>query len=101
MAPGRFRLMDVEDKWDQRGEGYGDGPREIPSEEPRPAHGLGVRVRGQGRRQRERDNGATCGTAGEVGERPLALMRRQRVLNKGVELVRVWMEPGLMEFAHD
>jgi hypothetical protein len=36
-----------------------------------------------------------------VGERPLALMRRQRVLNKGVELVRVWMESGLMEFAHD
>ena len=98
--------MDVEDKWDQRGEGYGDGPREIPSEvpseEPRPAHGLGVRVRGLcGGRQRKRDNGATYRTAGEVGERPLARMRRQRVLNKGVELVRVWMESGLMEFAHD
>jgi hypothetical protein len=94
--------VDVEDKRDQRGEGYGDGPGEVPSVEPWPAHGLGVRVRGLGgRRQRERDNGATCGTAGEVGERPLALMRRQRVLNKGVELVRVWMVPGLMEFAHD
>jgi hypothetical protein len=98
--------VDVEDKRDQRGEGYGDGPREIPSEvpskEPWPANGLGVRMRGLGDgRQRERDNGATYRTAGEVGERPLALMRRQRVLNKGVELVRVWMEPGLMKFAHD
>jgi hypothetical protein len=35
-----------------------------------------------------------------VGERLLALMRRQRVLNEGVELVRVWMEPGLEAFAH-
>jgi hypothetical protein len=93
--------VDVEDKWDQRGEGYGDGPCEVPSVEPRPANGLGVRVRGLGGgRQRERDNGATCGTAGEVGERPLALMRRQRVLNEGVELVRIWMVPGLVEFAH-
>jgi hypothetical protein len=35
-----------------------------------------------------------------MGERLLTLMRRQRVLNEGVELVRVWMEPGLMKFAH-
>jgi hypothetical protein len=94
--------VDVEDKRDQRGEGYGDGPREVPSVEPWLAYGCGVRVRGLGDwRHRERDNGATCGTAGEVGERPLALMRPQCVLNKGVELVRVWMVPGLMEFAHD
>src|ERR1017187_1773008 len=58
VAPGDFHLVDVEDKWDQGGEGYGDGPREVPSEVPSkgpwPANGLGLRVRGLGGgRQRE------------------------------------------------
>jgi len=35
-----------------------------------------------------------------VGERLLALVRRQRVLDEGVELVGVWMVPGLVVLAH-
>jgi hypothetical protein len=33
-------------------------------------------------------------------ERLLLLMRGQRVLDKSVELVRIWMMPGLEEIAH-
>jgi hypothetical protein len=35
-----------------------------------------------------------------MGERLLALVRRQRMLNKCVELIGVWMEPGLERVAH-
>jgi hypothetical protein len=31
----------------------------------------------------------------------LLLVSRQSVFDEGVELVRVWMVPGLKEFAHD
>jgi hypothetical protein len=35
-----------------------------------------------------------------MGERLLVLMKRQSVFDEGVELVRVWMMPGLKEVAH-
>ena len=35
-----------------------------------------------------------------MGERLLVLMKRQSMFNEGVELVRVWMMPGLEEIAH-
>src|SRR5580700_2594619 len=35
-----------------------------------------------------------------MGERLFLLMRRQNVFNEGAELIRVWMLPGLEEFAH-
>ena len=41
-----------------------------------------------------------CRAKGEMRECLLLLMRGQRVLDKGVELVRVWMLPGLEKFAH-
>jgi hypothetical protein len=52
------------------------------------------------RRQRERDDGAAGGAGGQVGERVFALVRWQRMLDEGVELVGVWMVPGLVVLAH-
>ena len=52
------------------------------------------------RRQRERDDGAAVGADGEMGQRLLALVSWQSVLDEGAELVRVWMLPGLDVFAH-
>jgi hypothetical protein len=54
-APGGFRPVDVEDKWDQRGEGYGDGPREVPSEGSIQGTMAGERARRAGARPRRRE----------------------------------------------
>jgi hypothetical protein len=51
-------------------------------------------------RKRECDDLPAIAADGEVGESLLELVRRQRVFDEGVELVRVWMVPGLEEFAH-
>jgi len=51
-------------------------------------------------RKRECDNLPAVRADGEVGESLLEFVRRQRVFDEGVELVRVWMVPGLEEFAH-
>ena len=51
-------------------------------------------------RKRERNNLPAVGADSEMGQCLLLLMRGQSVLNEGVELVRVWMLPGLDEFAH-
>jgi hypothetical protein len=50
--------------------------------------------------KRKRDNLPAIGANGEVGEGLLELVGRQCVFDEGVELVRVWMMPGLEEFAH-
>jgi hypothetical protein len=52
------------------------------------------------RRQRKRDDGAAVPADGKVRERLLLQMRRQSMFDECVELVRVWMLPGLEEFAH-
>ena len=53
-----------------------------------------------GRRKRERNHLPARRANGKMRQCLLLLMRRQRVLNKSVELVRVWMLPGLENFAH-
>src|SRR5258708_29283010 len=53
------------------------------------------------RRQRKRDDRAAVGTDRQMRESLLLLVSRQSVFDKSVELVRVWMVPGLKEFAHD
>jgi hypothetical protein len=73
-------------------------PGHVPAEEP----GLRGRL-GQGFinwRKRKRDDLPAIGADGEVGEGLLALVRGQGALDEGAELVRVWMMPGLEEFAH-
>jgi hypothetical protein len=47
------------------------------------------------RRERDRDDGAAVGAVGKVGQRLLALVRRQSLFDEGGELVRVWMLSGL------
>ena len=51
-------------------------------------------------RKRERNNLPAGRANGQMRERLLLLMRGQSVLDEGVELVRVWMLPGLEKFAH-
>jgi hypothetical protein len=51
-------------------------------------------------RKRECDNLPAIGADGEVGKGLLEFVRRQSVFDEGVELIRVWMVPGLEEFAH-
>jgi hypothetical protein len=51
-------------------------------------------------RKRERDNLPAIRADGEVSEGLLEFVSRQGVFDEGVELVRVWMVPGLEEFAH-
>jgi hypothetical protein len=51
-------------------------------------------------RKRECDNLPAIPADGEVGEGVLEFVWRQGVFDEGVELVRVWMVPGLEEFAH-
>jgi len=53
------------------------------------------------RREREPDNGAAVRADGKVREGLLLLVRRQAVLGKRGELVRVGMVSGLEEFAHN
>ncbi len=53
-----------------------------------------------GRRKRKRNDLPAGWTIGKMRERLLLLMRGQSVLGERVELVRVWMLPGLKNFAH-
>jgi hypothetical protein len=70
-------------------------------EEPVFARSFGLRGGGLGRRWKRESNDLTAGRAeGEMRESLLLLMRGQRVLDKSVELVRIWMMPGLEEIAH-
>ena len=51
--------------------------------------------------RKRKGNDLPAGRAnGQMRERLLLLMLGQRVLDEGVELVRVWMLPGLEKFAH-
>jgi hypothetical protein len=93
--------VNLHDDQDKCGESHGDGPCEIPTGEQWPAKRLRLRLgRLFDRRERECDDGATAGTDSKMGERLLSFVRRKRVLDKCVELICVWMEPGLEEFAH-
>jgi hypothetical protein len=77
------------------------GPRKIPAREPRPPRRLGPWSRRFIHwRERQRDDRAAIAAHSEVSECLLPLMRRQSLFDKRAELVRVWMLPGLYEFAH-
>ena len=85
----------------KRSEGCGRRQDKVPTTEPRLANELKWRF-GQflDRRQRKRDDGTAVRANGKVRERLLLQMRRQSVFDEGAELIRVWMLPGLEEFAH-
>ena len=51
-------------------------------------------------RKREGNDLPAVRAKGEMRKRLLLLVRRQGVLYESVELVRVWMLPGLEKFAH-
>ena len=53
-----------------------------------------------GGRKREGNNLPAVRAKGEMRECLLLLMRGQGVFDEGAELVRVWMLPGLKNFAH-
>ena len=77
------------------------GPRKIPARKPGPPRRLGPwRWRLIHRRERQCDDRAAIAAHSEVSERLLPLVRRQSLFDKRAELVRVWMLPGLYEFAH-
>ena len=52
------------------------------------------------RRERESDDLPAVRADRQMRERLLLLVRGQGALDEGVELVRVWMLPGLEKFAH-
>jgi hypothetical protein len=51
-------------------------------------------------RKREGNDLPAVRAKGEMRERLLLLVRGQGVLDEGIKLVRVWMLPGLKNFAH-
>jgi hypothetical protein len=93
--------MDVDGEDGERGNSGGGGPGKSPAGPPWLARGGGQGLRGFfNRRQRKGDKDAALRADGEMVEQPLPLMRGQRTLHEGADLVRVWMLPGLEIFAH-
>jgi hypothetical protein len=93
--------MNMNDEESQPGKGRSRRPHKIPAEKPGPAGRLRLQSwRFVNRRQGKRDNRTAIGTDSEMGESLLLFVWRQRVFDEGIELVRVWMLPGLEEFAH-
>jgi hypothetical protein len=94
-------VVDIDKQENESGEDCGYGPREVPASEPGSVSRFELcSWEFFDRRQRKRDDVPAVGTDGEVGEHLLLFVRRQSVFDEGVELVRVWMVPGLKEFAH-
>jgi hypothetical protein len=93
--------MDVEDEDGERGKGSRCRQGKRPSGPPWLAHRSGWRGRGffDGW-QRERYNRAALRAEGEMIEQLLTLVRRQRLLDKCADLVRVWMLAELESFVH-
>jgi hypothetical protein len=92
--------MDGEE--DEAGEGGCGGEGEHPAGKQGRAGADRLRLGGRFEDGRlcEVDDGAAVGARGQMGERRLLLVKRQRVLDEGVELVRVGMLAGLEECAH-
>jgi hypothetical protein len=91
--------MDGEE--DEAGECCCGGECQHPAGEPGPrCDRLRLGGRFEDGRLCEVDDGAAVGARGQMGERRLLLVKRQRVLDEGVELVRVGMLAGLEECAH-
>jgi hypothetical protein len=91
-------VTDVDDDKHKRSYYSDEGPGEVPGEEPWFVNRLRQEFFNWGKRKC--DNLPAMGANGEVSEGLLALESRQCVFDEGVELVRVWMMPGLEEFAH-
>jgi hypothetical protein len=85
----------------ERCDGCSGGPRESPARKPGLVYNIMLYAqRLLHRRHGERHDGAAVRTDREMGECLLVLMKRQSMFDEGVELVRVWMMPGLKEVAH-
>ncbi|HWW23085.1 MAG TPA: hypothetical protein VNY78_04230 [Edaphobacter sp.] len=97
-----FGPADVDNNNDgERGDSCSGGPRESPAGKPGLAYNIMLCAqRFLHWRYGERYDGAAVRTDGKMGKRLLVLMKRQSMFNEGVELVRVWMMPGLKEVAH-
>ncbi len=99
---GRVGVAQMDGNEDEDGERGGGGECHHPTGEPWPTQcdGLRRRERLGNARLSEVDDGAAVGAGGEVGERRLLLMDRQRVLGEGVELIRVGVLAGLEGGGH-
>ena len=91
-----FAITDEEDHQDQSRKRGNSRPCGMPAGEPATA----IDGMQDGRRKRERNDLPAGRASGKMRECLLLLMRGQGVLDEGVELVRVWMLPGLKNFAH-
>jgi hypothetical protein len=70
--------------------------RKSPTEPPRFARRIGNRFRDRPPfGQRKGNNRAALGTRAKMTNHEFALVRGQRLLNKGADLIRVWMVPEL------
>src|ERR1700722_19290553 len=95
-----FAISNKENHQDKSGKRGNPRPCEMPAGEPTMANSGFQNQRRIGRWKRKRNNLPAGRTIGKMRECRLLLMRGQSVLDKGVELVRVWMLPGLKSFAH-
>lgn len=101
LANGPFAVANDEDHQDERGERRNPYPCGMPPGEPAMANSFGAPGwRLVGGRKRKRNDLPAVRANGEMRECLLLLMRGQGVFDEGAELVRVWMLPGLKNFAH-
>jgi hypothetical protein len=95
-----FAIANEEDHQDESSKRRNPRPCGMPAGKPAMANSGMQDWRLIGRRKRKRNDLAASRTIRKMRERLLLLMRGQCVLDQGVELVRVWMLPGLKNFAH-
>src|SRR5580693_4924808 len=88
-----FTVANEENHKDKSGKRGNPSPCEMPAGEPATANSGLQDWSLIGRRKRKRNDLPASWTIGKMRECLLLLMRGQRVLDEGAELVRVWMLP--------